>query len=170
MSRHEAVVSWSVSEGEDFLAGRYSRLHELRFGAVVVPGSASPAVVPAPWSSPDAVDPEAAFVGSLSACHMLWFLDLARRAGVSIRSYADAAWGELGRNGDGRQAMTRVVLRPRVDCDANAATLAALHDRAHAACFIANSVITEVTIEPSPAPINSGLGDSKLNLAHLSSR
>ena len=41
--------------------------------------SASPHVVPAPWSDPAGVDPEEAFVASLSSCHMLFFLDLASR-------------------------------------------------------------------------------------------
>jgi organic hydroperoxide reductase OsmC/OhrA len=95
------------------------------------------------------MDPEAAFVASLSACHMLWFLDLARRAGVDVRGYVDSASGELGENAEGRMAMTRVVLRPRVDCEANAAMLADLHHRAHRACFIANSVLTEVQVEPA---------------------
>ena len=150
MSRHQAEVRWAAGVDEDFLAGRYSRKHQLRFGALVIEGSASPSVVPAPWSTPDAVDPEAAFVASLSACHMLWFLDLARRAGVQVRGYVDAATGELGRDAEGRMAMTRVTLRPRVDSDAEGPTLVDLHHRAHAACFIANSVRTEVLVEPGP--------------------
>jgi organic hydroperoxide reductase OsmC/OhrA len=147
MSTHHAEVRWTAGADEDFLAGRYSRRHRLRFGGLTVEGSASPSIVPAPWSTPDAVDPEAAFVASLSACHMLWFLDLARRAGVEVRGYVDAASGELGRNAEGRQAMTRVTLRPRVDCDADPTTLADLHRRAHDACFIANSVRTEVVVD-----------------------
>lgn len=154
MSKHEAEVRWTLAADEDFLAGRYSRRHRLRFGGLTVEGSASPFIVSAPWSSEDAVDPEAAFVASLSACHMLWFLDLARRAGVEVRGYTDAAFGELGKDAQGRLAMTRVTLRPRVDCEADAATLSDLHHRAHAACFIANSVRTEVLVKGDPAHLH----------------
>lgn len=146
MSAHTAEVRWTLGADEDFLAGRYSRVHRLRFGALAVEGSASPWIVPAPYTTHDAVDPEAAFVASLSACHMLGFLDLARRAGVTVQGYVDEAAGVLGRDADGRQAMTEVTLRPRVECDADAATLADLHHRAHDACFIANSVKTRVTV------------------------
>lgn len=147
MTAHTAEIRWTLGADEDFLAGRYSRLHRLRFGALTVEGSASPAIVPAPYSSGDAVDPEAAFVASLSACHMLWFLDFARRADVEVRGYVDEASGVLGRDAEGRQAMTAVTLRPRIDCDADPAILVQLHQRAHDACFIANSVKTLVTIE-----------------------
>ena len=112
--------------------------------------SASPHVVPAPWSDPAGVDPEEAFVASLSSCHMLFFLDFARRAGFVIDNYADEAEGELAKGADGKMAMTRVTLHPRVtwaDNRPEEAALADLHHRAHEACFIANSVTTEVTVE-----------------------
>ena len=88
MSTHSATVSWALRPGEDFLAGRYSRGHLIAFdGGVSVPGSASPSVVRAPWSVEAAADPEELLVASLSACHMLWFLDLAKHAGVRVRGY-----------------------------------------------------------------------------------
>ncbi len=148
MSLHVAEVRWRLREGDDFLKGHYSRAHELRFdGGTVMPGSASPSVVPAPWAEAAAVDPEESFVAALSACHMLWFLDLARRAGVLVRRYEDAAEGQMGRI-EGRAAIVRVTLRPQVDSDADPASLEAIHHRAHEACFIANSVKSEVVIEP----------------------
>lgn len=149
MGKHEAEILWTAGEGEDFLAGRYSRVHQIRFdGGATLSGSAAPSVVRAPWSDTAAVDPEEMFVASLSSCHMLWFLDFARRAGVAVRAYHDAAEGTLGKNETGAVAMTRVTLRPKADCDADAAVLAELHDKAHHACFIANSVRTEVVVEP----------------------
>lgn len=149
MSQHEAFVTWTGVADEEFLRGHYSRAHRIGFdGGAAIDGSAAPSVVRAPWSSAEAIDPEEMFVASLSSCHMLWFLDFARRAGVAVRSYRDHAVGELGKNPDGRHAMTRVVLRPEIDCDADAATLQELHHRAHDACFIANSVRTEVVVEP----------------------
>jgi organic hydroperoxide reductase OsmC/OhrA len=146
-------VSWTLAEGgEAFIAGRYSRAHTLRFDdGLEVPGTPSPAVVPAPWSRAAAVDPEAAFTAALSACHMLWFLDLARQAGFAVASYEDDAAGTLARVGRGKMAMTRVVLRPRIafagDKAPTAAQIADLHHRAHELCFIANSVTTEVVVE-----------------------
>lgn len=155
MSVHRATVSWAL-DGGDFLKRRYSRVHTLAFdGGIEVVGSPATSVVPAPFSRPDAVDPESAFTAALSACHMLWFLDLASRAGFVVAAYEDAAEGELGRIGEGRFAMTKVTLRPRLRFEGtarpSAAELADLHERAHAACFIANSVTTEVVIEADPA-------------------
>ncbi len=149
MSQHQATISWTAPEAEEFLRGHYSRVHDISFdGGAVVQGSAAPGAVRAPWSSEAAIDPEEFFVASLSSCHMLWFLDFARRAKVAVRSYRDEAVGDLGKLEDGRIAMTRVVLRPLVDCDADEATLEHLHHQAHEACFIANSVKAEVVVEP----------------------
>jgi organic hydroperoxide reductase OsmC/OhrA len=150
MSHHRAVVTWSLGDG-DFRSGRYDRAHDLSFdGGLKIPGSPSPAVVPAPFSHADALDPEAAFTAALSACHMLWFLDLARQAGFEVASYHDEAVGVLGRVGRGRQAMTEVILTPRIvyqgDGRPTAEEVAALHERAHELCFIANSVTTKITI------------------------
>jgi organic hydroperoxide reductase OsmC/OhrA len=155
MSTHHATVVWTLREGEDFRRGRYSRVHTLDFGhGVTVPGTASTSVVPRPWASDEALDPEAAFVGALSACHMLTFLDLARRAGFAIAAYRDAAEGTLAKAASGRMAVTRVVLRPEITWSGEArpspGRLAALHHDAHDLCFIANSVTTEVVVEDRP--------------------
>lgn len=148
MSVHRASVEWAL-DGGDFLKRRYSRAHTLRFdGGVTVAGTPSPHIVPAPWSRADAVDPEAMFTAALSACHMLWFLDLAARAGFTVAAYRDAAEGTLAENAAGKMAMTRVVLRPVIDFTGDPRPTrdetAALHHAAHDACFIANSVTTEV--------------------------
>ncbi|MEO7505280.1 MAG: OsmC family protein [Sphingomicrobium sp.] len=151
MSAHTATVRWSASPGEEFARGQYSRAHEWRFdGGAVVAASASPLVVPAPWSDAGAVDPEEAFVASLAACHMLFFLDFARRSGAVVTAYEDAAEGAMAKGDDGRVRITRVTLRPKIAWGGDApdaAALAALHDKAHHACFIANSVTCEVVIE-----------------------
>ncbi|MEO7655541.1 MAG: OsmC family protein [Sphingomicrobium sp.] len=152
MSPYTATIRWSAKPDEAFAKGQYSRAHEWAFdGGAVVPASASPHIVPAPWSDAAGVDPEEAFVASLSSCHMLFFLDFARRGGWSVQSYVDEAEGVLGKLADGRMAMTRVTLRPRITWAGDPpdeAALADLHHKAHEACFIANSVTTEVTIEP----------------------
>ncbi|HEV2365250.1 MAG TPA: OsmC family protein [Caulobacteraceae bacterium] len=152
MSLHHATVEWAW-DGGDFPKRRYSRLHTLDFGhGVTAPGSPATAIVPAPFSSEAAIDPESAFVASLSACHMLWFLDLAAGAGWVVKRYRDEAEGTLGRIAPGKMAMTRVALRPQIAFEGrapDAAELERLHHEAHARCFIANSVTTEVVVEPA---------------------
>ena len=151
MAIYSAEIFWSRGD-QDFLDNRYSRAHRWRFdGGVEVPASSSPHVVPLPGSREDAVDPEEAFVASLSSCHMLWFLSLAARDGWRVDSYRDAAEGRMGRNAEGRLAMTRVTLRPAVSfagAAPNREQLDALHHEAHDECFIASSVKTEVLCEP----------------------
>lgn len=152
MSKHTAAVEWTRGE-QDFLDGRYSRVHRVLFdGGVSFEGSPSPSVVRAPMSAEAAVDPEEMFVASLSSCHMLVFLHEARQAGFRVDHYIDHAEGELGRDAQGRTAMTRVVLRPAVsfhgDRAADEAALAELHHKAHEGCFIANAVSIPVEVEP----------------------
>lgn len=149
---HTALIRWHVGDA-DFLGKRYSRAHTWTFdGGVQVPASSSPHGVPLPMSDASAVDPEEAFVAALSSCHMLWFLDIASRAGVAIASYEDAAEGHMGRNAAGKLVVDLVTLRPRVRVTGarvpDAAALAALHHEAHEACFLANSVRCEIRCEP----------------------
>ena len=152
MSTYTATIRWTRTGEGDFIKGQYSRAHQWAFdGGAVVPASPSPHIVPAPWNDPAGVDPEEAFVASLSSCHMLFFVDFARRAGFVVDSYIDEADGVLEKRADGKMAMTRVTLRPRIAWGAtppDEAALADLHHRAHEACFIANSVTTEVIVEP----------------------
>jgi len=152
MAEHTCTVAWERGSA-DFVDRRYSRAHTWTFdGGAVVRGSPSPHIVPPPGSDPAAVDPEEAFVASLSSCHMLWFLDLAARRGYRIDRYVDHAVGTMGRNAAAKLAMTRVVLRPAVTFgpgpQPDAGILNALHHEAHAQCFIANSVTTDVVCEP----------------------
>lgn len=151
MSTYTATIRWSAKPDEAFAKGQYSRAHAWAFdGGAVVPASASPHIVPAPWSDAGGVDPEEAFVASLASCHMLFLLDFAKRAGFAVAAYVDEAEGVLGKLPDGRMAMTHVTLRPRVTWAGDPpdpAALADLHHQAHQACFIANSVTTEVVIE-----------------------
>jgi len=151
MSTYTATIRWDRAGAEGFAKGQYSRAHEWAFdGGHVMPASASPHIVPAPWSDAAGVDPEEAFVASLSSCHMLFFVDFARRAGLVVDSYVDEAEGVLEKGAGGKMAMTRVTLRPRVTWGGDApddATIADLHHRAHEACFIANSVTTDVRVD-----------------------
>lgn len=148
---YRATVAWRRNPDEDFAKGRYSRAHEWRFdGGVTVPASASPSVVPKPFSHEDAVDPEEAYVAALSSCHMLTFVDLARRAGILVDSYEDDAVGTMERIAPGRMAIIKVTLKPRIAFAGgapDAVKLDELHHQAHEMCFIANSVKTEITVE-----------------------
>lgn len=152
MAEYKTVVLWS-RDGAAFTDNRYSRGHRWLFdGGVEVPASSSPHVVPLPLSVAAAVDPEEAFVASLSSCHMLWFLSIAARRGFVVDSYRDEAVGVLAKDSSGKLAMTRVTLRPEVRFGADnrpaADDFAAMHSEAHEQCFIARSVKTDVRLEP----------------------
>jgi organic hydroperoxide reductase OsmC/OhrA len=149
MATYTADISWMLASGEDFLKGRYSRGHTLSFdGGTIVPASASPHVV-GKWAVEAAVDPEEMLVAALSNCHMLSFLHIARLAGFTVVAYRDHAEGVMEEIAPGKQAMTKVVLHPRIEWNGEApekAKLDHMHHEAHEACFIANSVKTNVTV------------------------
>ena len=152
MSTYKTTLAWTRGS-QPFTDGKYSRAHVWRFdGGAEVPASSSPQVVKVPMSDESAVDPEEAFIASLASCHMLFFLDFARRAGFVIDTYEDESEGVLGKDAEGRMAMTVVTLRPRIafsgDKRPTRQEQDALHHKAHEACFIANSVRTEVRVEP----------------------
>lgn len=146
MSEHRATVAWR-RDTDDFTYASYTRDHTWAFeGGTVVPASAAAAYL----GSAERVDPEEALVAALSSCHMLTFLAIAARKRLVVDSYRDAAVGFMEKNADGRLAITRVVLRPKIAFAGDAPdenALARLHHLAHEQCFIANSVRTEVTVE-----------------------
>jgi organic hydroperoxide reductase OsmC/OhrA len=150
LSSYRATVDWR--RDGDFAARRYSRGHTLSFDhGLTVPGTAGPANVNPRYAAEGALDPEQAFTASIAACHMLWFLDIAARSGFVVEAYADEAEGTLAAGPSGKQVMTRVVLRPKITFSAERQPtpdeLAELHHQAHEACFIANSVKSEIVIE-----------------------
>ena len=150
--QYTSKILWERN-GALFSDYRYSRKHLWQFdGGVEVPASSSPQVVRLPMSEAAAVDPEEAFVASLSSCHMLWFLDIAARAGFIIDLYVDDAIGTLAKNIDGKFAMTVVTLKPHVifsgDKRPSHEDIQRMHHKAHEECFIATSVKSEVRCEP----------------------
>jgi organic hydroperoxide reductase OsmC/OhrA len=150
MSEYKATIKWTRTS-PDFLKGRYSREHTWTFdGGVTVPASSSPAVVPVPYSNTACVDPEEAFVASLSSCHMLTFLFLAQKQGFQIDSYEDDAVGVVTKNENNAMWVSAVTLKPKIVFSGEKmpapADLEHLHEMAHKQCFIANSVKTEVTV------------------------
>ena len=151
MTEHRATVVWERSAGETFTDLRYSRVHTLRFdGGATVRASSAPTSVRVPMSDPSAVDPEEAFVASISSCHMLWFLSIAAKAGFVVDRYQDDAVGTLAKDDRGKMAITEVHLRPTVafaGAEPDPVKIAAMHEEAHEACFIANSVRTTIRIQ-----------------------
>ncbi len=150
MAEPKAIVSWQCTS-PDFLKGKYSRAHTWRFdGGFEMPASPSPSIVPAPYSNPAHVDPEEAFVASLSSCHMLTYLYLAGRQGFQVDSYQDEAVGIMVKNEQGVPWISSVVLNPRIVYSGEKLPTPAdeerLHHLAHGQCFIANSIKSEVTI------------------------
>lgn len=151
MSEYSATIHWHRNDAV-FSDDNYSRGHEWRFdGGMVVAASASPHIVPLPNSVAENVDPEEAFIASISSCHMLFFLSIAMKRGFVVDSYMDAASGAMGKNDAGRTAVTSVTLRPQAsysgDAVPNLETVRKMHNRAHELCFIANSVTTKIETE-----------------------
>ncbi|MBB1249724.1 OsmC family protein [Rhizobium sp. G21] len=152
MASYTATILWERAEGEVFSDSRFSRGHSWAFdGGVVLRASSSPHVVPR-YSDPSGVDPEEAFVASLSSCHMMTFLYLAAKRGLVVNSYEDQAEGVMEKNASGRFWVSRVTLRPRIAWEGDApekSVIDDLHHLAHEECFIANSVRTEIRCEPA---------------------
>jgi organic hydroperoxide reductase OsmC/OhrA len=149
MGSYTATVEWKRGSDEVFSDNRYGRGHQWSFdGGVSFRASSSPHVVPK-YSDPTGVDPEEAFIASLSSCHMLTFLYLAAKKGFVIDSYRDEAEGVMGRNDKGRFFVKSVTLRPAIvwaGQQPSAKDIETLHHMAHDECFIANSVTTEVVV------------------------
>ena len=152
MASYTATTRWTRGDAT-FADNRYSRAHTWNFdGGVTVPASSSPHVVPLPFSAADAVDPEEAFVAAVSSCHLLWFLSIARKHGFVVDSYEDEAVGVMSKNAAGKLHVSTVTLHPRIafagERQPDATALGQLHHEAHEECFIANSIRSEVRIEP----------------------
>jgi len=151
MSSYTATVLWTRQPSEGFKDNKYSRAHLWSFdGGVSVPASAAADHVPAGTSKPEAVDPEEAFVASLSSCHMLFFLYHAARFGAVVDRYEDEATGVLEKNAEGRFWISQVTLQPKITWGEgkipSPSELETLHHKSHDDCFIANSVKTEITV------------------------
>lgn len=152
MATYHATIKWA--RGDDpFLRQKYSRGHTWHFDeGVTVPASASPHVLRPPLTVEAAVDPEEALVAALSSCHMLFVLSYLSKAGFVAESYEDAAEALMEKRDDGRVALTKATLRPRIVFQGqmpSAEEYAQFHDRAHEECYIANSVNFPVEIQPT---------------------
>jgi organic hydroperoxide reductase OsmC/OhrA len=153
LSHYAAAISWDRGDAA-FVDKRYSRAHVWKFdGGAVVPASSSPESVPVPYSDPSAVDPEEAFVAALASCHMLWFLSIAARNGFCVQAYRDDAVGVMAKNDRGKLCMAAVNLRPHAVFTSgktpSTEVVRGMHEEAHRECYLANSVTTQVTADPT---------------------
>ena len=147
MSEHAATIRW-YRNTRSFAYEDYDRRHVWRFDSgAEITASAAPGFL----GNPECIDPEEALVASLSSCHMLTFLAIASKKKLIVDRYEDNASGILEKNADGVLAITRVTLRPQIvfagETRPTEEELARMHKKSHAACFIANSVKTEITVE-----------------------
>jgi len=152
MSEYYAKVAWQRASNEKYIDNEYSRGHKWEFdGGATVPASSSPHVVALPYSVEENVDPEEAFIASLSSCHMLFFLSIAAKRRMVVDTYVDNAVGVMAHDSEGKIAMTKVTLRPEVifsgDRKPTFEQLEKMHHQSHQQCFIANSVKTEIVTE-----------------------
>ncbi len=146
MSEHRIEVDWLRKNGP-FERGNYSSAHDIRFSDTqTIKGSPSPAF----GGNDAAADPEQLFLAALSACHMLTFLAVAANRSYVVDSYHDSAVATLAKNAEGKMVVVKAVLSPKVSFSGSkhpsADDYRHLHERAHAACFIANSVKTDVVV------------------------
>jgi len=149
---YNATVLWTRGDAK-FTDHRYSRGHVWKFDGIEIPASSAPSSVRLPYSVAEAVDPEEALVAALSSCHMLFFLAFAAQGGFTVDRYEDAAVGVMTKNERGKLFVSKVTLRPAVtftgDKRPDENDVAALHHRSHEECFVANSVRSEVVVEPT---------------------
>jgi organic hydroperoxide reductase OsmC/OhrA len=148
---YKVKILWKKKSSELFSDLKYSRAHKWIFdGGIELAGSSSPHVVPLPMSDESAVDPEEAYVASISSCHMLWFLSIAAGEKYIIESYEDEAEGILAKAENGRLAMTEITLKPKIIFSGNKIPgedeINMMHHLAHEKCFIANSVKTKIKV------------------------
>lgn len=149
MSEYKVDLDWA-SDSEDFAYDNYPRTHQWKFGGgIEVNASAAPEYL----GKAEFVNPEEAFIASLASCHLLTFLAIASFKKFVVKSYHDTAMGFVGKNDKNKVAMLKVILRPKVEfggsAKPSAEELNKMHEKAHAECFISNSVLSEVVVEPS---------------------
>ena len=146
MSGHKATIEWRRGD-TPFDYKSYPRDHLWRIADQQIAASAAPDYL----GSESHVDPEQAYVAALSSCHMLTFLAMAAKRRFVVNDYVDEAVGYLEKNADGENAITRVVLKPKVSFEPGAApdreALEKLHHEAHKHCFIASSVKTAIEVD-----------------------
>ena len=145
--KYTSHLSWNRGDAA-FTPKTYDRTHTIRFGGgTTIEGSAAPEFL----GKAALVNPEELFVASISSCFMLTFIYLACTKNLVVDSYTAEATGVLGKNAEGKMAMTEVVLKPTITFEngqtPDSALLQDLFHKAHDMCFISCSVKTNVRVE-----------------------
>lgn len=145
---YTSTITWKHDSATPFNAKSYDRTHDIKFGGGTnITGSSAPEYL----GKKELVNPEELFTASLSSCFMLTFLYLAAMKGLIVEEYVADAVGTLGKNAEGKMAMTEVIIKPRIkfQSEPEKAVLDDLFKKAHDNCFISSSVKTKVSIESS---------------------
>lgn len=156
MSEHRITTVWNRGAAA-FARNDFARDHSVVFAG----GQRLGASAGADYGGNAALaDPEQLLLSALSSCHMLTFLAVAANRGFRVDSYTDAAIATLGKDADGRIAVTHAALHPVVIFDPyqvpSEDAFQAMHERSHRACFIAASIRTTVTIAATFAVTGAG--------------
>jgi organic hydroperoxide reductase OsmC/OhrA len=144
--RYSTSLTWSGSTGAGYEA--YDRTH--RIGLPPSPEALRLSADPAFRGTPDLSNPEQLLLAAASSCQMLSFLAIAARSGIDVRSYADDAEAVMPES-DLPVRITAITLRPHIVVAAgtNVERVRRIVEKGHEECYIANSVTTEITIEPT---------------------
>jgi organic hydroperoxide reductase OsmC/OhrA len=143
---YELTVTWTGNTGTGTSGYQaFERSHEVSKPSIL--GSADPAF----RGARDRWNPEELLVASLSQCHMLWYLVLCAKEGIVVTDYVDHPSGTLVETEDGGGHFEEVSLQPHVTITMSdkMERAKALHERAHALCYVANSVNFPVRTEPT---------------------
>ncbi len=144
-----AKIHWKNQLDDFFIKGKYRRTHswELESGSQLK-ASSSIHIVPIPYSNPEFIDPEEAFVCSIASCHMLFFLSIAAKKRIDVLQYDDSPIAILSKNHSKKVAVTKIILNPKVVTreETSKETLENIHELAHQSCFIANSINSKIHI------------------------
>ncbi|WP_133406049.1 OsmC family protein [Parashewanella tropica] len=140
----KASIDWLRQESNQ---GEFSRDHKIEFGSGQIVDASS---APEYKGNMEMVNPEESLLAALSSCHMLTFLAIAHLKRLPVKSYQDNAQAILGKLETGKLAVTEMILEPEVTfvegIEVNEETIQKMHDKAHANCFIANSINSKVTV------------------------
>ncbi len=147
----KAQIKWSKNKEDNFLEGNYSRVHQWVVNTnQIINISSSPDIVPVPMSDASLIDPEEALLASISSCHMLFFLSFCAKKKYIVNQYYDNPIAHLGKNKKGKMSILTAELNPVVKFEGlripTSKDIQKIHQLAHANCFIANSLRTEIRI------------------------
>ncbi|MBC7428207.1 MAG: OsmC family protein [Bacteriovorax sp.] len=139
-------IDWQRSS-DDFSYDTYNRSHVIYVGGdQTIHNSAAPEYK----GDTDMTNPEELFASSLASCHMMTFLAVASRSGYIVDNYECKAEAFLGKNNNGKIWVSEITLYPLTvfsgDKYPTGEQLKSLHDKAHANCFIAQSINTKVNV------------------------